>query len=410
MNKPYRLACLVTHPIQYQAPMFRYLAADPALSLTVFFLTDLTAGPHYDPGFRTQIEWDTPLGGYSHRFLAKIDKCDRKQRLSFWRPSVHGLWRLMASGRFDALWVHGYGHHGLLRAILYARANRVPVLLRGDSRFGPPTPRTPNHQLKHLLLPRLFGFVDAFLAIGSANRDYYRHYGVSEDRIFMTPYAVDNDFFTAGAEAASRRREAFRAELALTPGRPVILYAGKLQRLKRVNDLLEACAGLAHLRPYLLIAGDGGERDALQARARALRFDSARWPGFQNQTRMPAFYDLCDLLVLPSDNEAWGLVLNEVMNAGKPVIASDRVGAARDLIREGINGHIVPASDVAALRDAIASVLANPARAARMGDASRKIVSKWNFQAGRAGLLDALEQLPSIRQRRFAYLHMTYQP
>ncbi|HEX4209974.1 MAG TPA: hypothetical protein VHY56_06245 [Candidatus Binataceae bacterium] len=98
MNRPYRLACLVTHPIQYQAPMFRYLAADPALSLSVFFLTDLFG--LRDPGFGTQVGWDTPLGGYPHRFLAKAGD---DSRLSFWRPSVHKLWSLLAAGNFDAL-------------------------------------------------------------------------------------------------------------------------------------------------------------------------------------------------------------------------------------------------------------------------------------------------------------------
>jgi glycosyltransferase involved in cell wall biosynthesis len=395
MNKPYRLACIVTHPIQYQAPMFRYLAIDPAISLTVFFLTDLSAGPHYDPGFRTPITWDTPLGGYPHHFLAEANQ----RRLSFWHPSVGGLWRLLAAGRFDALWVHGYAHQALLRAILYARANGVRVILRGDSRFGSPAPRTPKRQLKDWLLPHLFGLIDAFLAVGSANRDYYRAHGVNNDRIFMTPYAVDNEFFAARAAAASQRREAFRAELGLAPGRPVVLYAGKLQPLKRVQDLIDACAGFARERrelgPYLVIVGDGEQRAALTSRALGVHLDTV-WAGFRNQTELPAFYDLCDLFVLPSDNEAWGLVLNEAMNAAKPVVASDCVGAARDLIQEGINGHVFPAGDVDALRDRIASVLKDPERALSMGRASREIISGWNFEAGRAGLLGALARVASI--------------
>ena len=194
MNKPYRLACIVTHPIQYQAPMFRYLAIDPAISLTVFFLTDRSTGSHYDPGFRTQITWDTPLGGYPHHFLTAAKD---QRRLSFLRLAAGELWRLLAAGRFDALWVHGYAHQALLRAILHARANGVGVILRGDSRLGSPLPRSPKRQLKQWLLPRLFGLIDAFLAVGSANRDYYRAYGVSDDRIFMAPYAVDNDFFAS---------------------------------------------------------------------------------------------------------------------------------------------------------------------------------------------------------------------
>jgi glycosyltransferase involved in cell wall biosynthesis len=383
MTKPYRLACIVTHPIQYQAPMFRYLAIDPAISLTVFFFTDLSAGPHYEPGFQAQVHWDTPLGGYPHRFLARSG---HDGRLSFWRPAVRGLWRLLAEGRFDAIWVHGYAHQALLRTILYARACGAGVMLRGDSRCGAPPPSAARRRIKRMLLPRLFGQIDAFLAIGSANRDYYRSYGVSDDRIFMTPYAVDNDFFTSRASAASERREALRAELRLAPDRPVILYAGKLQRLKRVHDLIAVCAALksdqSRLAPSLVIVGEGEERAALETCARAFQLDSVRFAGFRNQTELPAFYDLCDLFVLPSENEAWGLVLNEVMNAGKPVIASDQVGAARDLIREGVNGHVFPAGDLAALRNRIAGVLGGPGPGGQDGPRQPRTYQRMEFCGG----------------------------
>lgn len=413
MTKPYRVACVVTHPIQYQAPMFRCLANDPAISLTVFFLTDLSARPHYDPGFGRHVDWDMPLGGYPHRFLTRCSR-GHDYGLSFWRPAVRGLWRHLAEGHFDAVWVHGYNHQALLRTIIYARAGGASVMLRGDSRHGAPSPSAAKNRIKRMLLPRLFGLVDAFLAIGSANRDYYRSFGVPNERIFMTPYAVDNDFFASRASAASEEREALRAELRLAPRRPVILYAGKLQRLKRVHDLIAVCAALkdgpSRLAPNLVIVGDGEERAALETCARAFQLDTVRFAGFRNQTELPAFYDLCDLFVLPSDNEAWGLVINEVMNAGRPVITSDQVGAARDLIREGVNGHIFPAGDVAALRDRITSVLQDPARAVRMGRASRELVSGWNFAAGRAGLLNALAWLANTKEQKERHFRVTCAP
>jgi len=381
--------------------MFRYLAADPAISLTVFFLTDLSAGPHYDAGFATKLRWDIPLGGYPHRFLSAADHA---HPLSFWRPSVGGLWRLLASGGFDALWVHGYAHQALLRAIMYARLNGVSVVLRGDTRLGPPQPALVKRGVKRTLLPRLFKLFDAFLAIGSSNRDHYRYHGVADHRIFMTPYAVDNHFFAERAAAASLHRDSFRSALGLAKGHPIILFVGKLQRLKGVHDLLEAFVRIApdcrRAPPYLLFVGDGEERTALEARVRLLRTDYVRFIGFKNQTQLPAYYDLCDLFVLPSANEAWGLVLNEVMNAGKPVIASDRVGAARDLIREGVNGFVFPAGQVAALSERITAVLARPATAARMGLVSRQIVSGWNFEADRIGLIEALAYLKSVKRRK----------
>jgi glycosyltransferase involved in cell wall biosynthesis len=181
-----------------------------------------------------------------------------------------------------------------------------------------------------------------------------------------------------------------------------------------VHDLIAACAALRSERPEaapsLIIVGDGEERAALETCARAFQLDHVHFAGFRNQTELPAFYDLCDVFVLPSDNEAWGLVLNEVMNAGKPVVASDQVGAAADLIQEGVNGHVFPAGDVAALRSRIASILADPARARGMGQASRKIISGWNFEAGRVGLLSALAWLASAKKQKRGHLRVTYAP
>ena len=156
------------------------------------------------------------------------------------------------------------------------------------------------------------------------------------------PYAVDNEFFRTAAERARPHRERLRAELGLQPGRAVILFASKMQPHKRAADLLEAYARLspdtaAEPAAYLVFAGDGEERARLERRARALKWDSIRFIGFRNQSELPALYDLCDVFVLPSEHEPWGLVVNEAMNAGKPVIVSDRVGAGPDLVEDGVN-------------------------------------------------------------------------
>ncbi len=195
-----------------------------------------------------------------------------------------------------------------------------------------------------------------------------------------------------GAEAAHPGREQLRAELELAPGRPIILFASKLQPRKRAGDLIEACAVIkSPPRPYLLIVGDGEERAALEARAHELGPDgSVRFLGFRNQTELPRLYDLCDVFVLPSEAEPWGLVLNEVMNAAKPVIASDAVGAAPDLVIEGGNGFVYPVGDVAALTRALERITSSPEHAAAMGAKSLEVVTRYSFEADRAGLVAAL--------------------
>jgi glycosyltransferase involved in cell wall biosynthesis len=396
MNRHYRIACLVTHPIQYHAPLFRYLAKDSRLELEVFFLSSMSLEPYYDSGFGARVEWDTRLlEGYKHSFLPAFGS---NRLLTFWRPLTHGLRDALRRGRFDALWVHGYGHQGLLRGIATARRLGIKVLMRGDSQLQG-FPRGANLlAAKRILLTRLFRTVDGCLAVGARNREYYRSYGVPAERIFMMPYAVDNASFQAAAAHAHPSRERLRASLGLPPGRPVILYASKFQTHKRPQDLLEAFIrlspdGRAHPPAALLFVGDGEERPALERRISALDWSAIQILGFRNQSELPALFDLCDIFVLPSAVEPWGLVINEVMNAGKAIIASDRVGAVSDLVHDGLNGFVFPAGDIEALRERLGRLIANPMLTQQMGLASLRLIASHNFESDRAGLLEALEFL-----------------
>jgi len=242
------------------------------------------------------------------------------------------------------------------------------------------------------------------LAIGRLNREYYLHYGVEAGRIFPMPYAVDNEFFRTAAEQARPRRERLRAELGLPPRRAVILFASKMQPHKRAGDLLEAYARMppgtgGEHAACLVFAGDGEERVHLERRARALKRDSIRFIGFRNQSELPALYDLSDVFVLPSEREPWGLVINEAMNAGKPVVVSDRVGAGPDLVEDGVNGFVFPARDVAALANRLQRIIDNPERRAAMGECAIEKVARLGFDADRDGLLAALDSIVARKAR-----------
>jgi glycosyltransferase involved in cell wall biosynthesis len=206
------------------------------------------------------------------------------------------------------------------------------------------------------------------------------------------PYAVDNDFFQRRAAEAVAGREALRAELALEPGRQVILFASKLQERKRCGDLVAAHKLLRqsrpHLLPYLLIVGDGEERQRLEQQAAG--DPDIRFVGFRNQTELPRYFDLCDVFVLPSQHEPWGLVVNEAMNAGRAVVVSDDVGCQQDLVREGETGVVFPVGDVAALAAALERVLTTAGTAARLGAAARAHISRFGFEQDMAGLRQAL--------------------
>jgi glycosyltransferase involved in cell wall biosynthesis len=397
-----RLAYLVTHPIQYQAPLLKRIAAEPGIDLKVFFCSDISTRPFLDTGFQRRLQWDVPLlDGYDCEFLPALGGTDQ---ISFARPWNFGLAALLDRGQFDALWVHGYARLFNWRAIASAKRRGLRVFLRDEVQEFSRTRSPARRFAKRMFFAVLRQVVDCYLAIGTLNRNYYLALGVDPARIVMMPYAVDNKFFQARCHETSPRRERFRSELGLDPNRPVILYAGKLFSRKRPEDLLEAYArlssdGRCEPDPYLLYVGEGESKATLEARAATLGWPSVKFLGFKNQTELPAFFDLCDVFVIPSSFEPWGLIVNEVMNAGRPIIASDRVGACPDLLRDGVNGCVYRAEDIGQLHQALVNILANPDLRKRMGQASLNIVNRWSYEEDVQALKTALD---TYVPRRFA--------
>lgn len=384
-RKPVRIAYLVSHPIQYQAPLLRLIAQRPELELKVFFLHQASSRQYFDKGFGQPIQWDLPLlEGYTHETLPASLR-------GYWHSGLKGR---LKDGQFDVLWTHGYSHPTNTRAIQAAHRLGIQVLLRGESTLlsgtSNPVLRAVKNRFLEWCLPRCAGF----LSIGTMNREYYRAHGVPDTRLFDMPYAVDNDFFRRRAVEARPQRDVYRASLELEPGRPVILFAGKLLPHKGPMDLLEAYIRLAPKPteepfPYLVFAGSGVERDRLEKRANETGWRSIRFLGFQNQTELPRVFDLSDLFVLPSHFEPWGLIVNEVMNAAKPIIVSDAAGCAPDLVAPDENGWLFRAGNVTSLNDALRSAFRHPERLREMGESSLRRISRWGFQEDMDGLVEA---------------------
>ncbi len=398
----WRVAYIAPHPIQYQVPLLRRLAARADLHLHAFFLGDFSLQPHYEAAFNQTFQWDVPLTeGYTSEVLPRL----LIGRSTHPRPGwpVVGLKERLRAGRFDAVWVHGWGHLGLRQAVSVGHALGLSVLLRGESTPDGSRVRGWKRRLRDALCRRLFSHCSAFLCIGSLNWQFYRDFGIAEERIFSVPYAVDNVWFQSRCAEAHLHREALRAELGLDPVRPVVLFAAKFIPVKAPGDLLaaylRAFPAQDHTRPYLLFVGDGPLRPQLETQAGARVGGDVRFLGFRNQSQLPALYDLCDLFVLPSRFEPWGLVVNEVMNAGKPVIVSDQVGAACDLVERCANGWIFPAGNITALADVLREACSDAERRATMGATSLARINEWDFAADERGLLAALRAVVPSKGR-----------
>ncbi len=398
--RPVRLAYLVSHPIQYQAPLLRRIAAEPGIDLTVFFGSDFSVKGYRDPGFGVDVKWDVPLlEGYKYEFLPALRD---NGTASVFSPISVGLTRRLAgneTGRgFDVLWVHGYSTVNQMHGILAAKTVGIPVLVRSDSSLAD----RPRGRLK-LLLKRAFfaalrSLVDGVLVSGTKNLEYWRHYMGPDFPMFLLPYAVDNDWFQKQSRLASAARPALQAELKLDPNRSVILFASKLQTRKHCNDLIAAYEKLSPApgvepEPYLIIVGDGEEREALERQAAATGFSSIRFCGFRNQSELPRYFDLCSVFVLPSRHEPWGLIVNEAMNAGRAVIVSDDVGCQPDLVTDGVEGCVYRVRDVDGLADALRRVLSSPEAAAAMGRRALARIDNWSFNENITNLRQAIAQV-----------------
>ena len=354
--KPLRLGILTSHAIQYQAPLFRALAE--RLDLEVFFAHRQSAEQQAAAGFGTTFDWDVDLfEGYSSRFLANRARHPGVDR--FGGTDTPEIADIVRQGGFDAFLVTGWHLRCYWQAIRACRRYGTPVLVRGDSQLA--TPRSRARRLIKAGLHRwLIRQFDGFLHVGERNRAYLLHYGARPERLFFVPHFVDNAWFQTHARAATGNRSALRARLGIAPQERVILFAGRLVPFKRVADIVRATARLAARTGAgvrLVIAGSGPLETDLERLAAAVRAP-VTFAGFQNQTALPAFYDLADLLVLSSTGrETWGLVVNEAMASGTPAVVADTVGCAPDLIDEGPTGSRYPCGDVAALAAAIEALL-----------------------------------------------------
>jgi glycosyltransferase involved in cell wall biosynthesis len=393
-----RLAYLVSHPIQYQAPLLRRIAREPEIDLTVFFGSDFSVKGYKDAGFGgVGVKWDVPLlEGYRHEFLPVIRD---NARVTPTTPMNYGIARRLRGDQdnpaFDVLWVHGYANVNALHGITAANALGIPVLVRAESWLGDRERSGAKLAAKKLFFRMLSQMIDGVMPIGTLNSEYWRYYLGEDFPLFLMPYSVDNEYFQQRSAEAAPRREELRRELNLDPARPVILFASKLQGRKRTDDLLEAYKRLSPApgvepHPYLVIVGDGEQRQSLEQAAQQSGLQSIRFCGFKNQSELPRYFDLATVFVLPSRHEPWGLIVNEVMNAGRAVIVSDEVGCQRDLITDGVEGAIFPAGNVEALTEALRKTLATPETAAEMGRRGLERISRWSYEEDVRGLRRAL--------------------
>jgi glycosyltransferase involved in cell wall biosynthesis len=381
-----RLAIVLTHPTQYYAPVFRALAASTSVSPKVFYTwSNVAEGTVPDGEFGKAIRWDIPLReGYEHEFVHNVSANPGVDHFRGVRnPEL--IPRITSWGA-EAVLVFGWNLASHFQAMRHFKG-RVPVFFLGDSTLLDEMP--PWRSLaRWLVLTGVYRHIDVAIAVGQNNRDYFRRYGVPAERVLIAPHSIDTERF--GAATASHRAliENWRSEMRIREGEVVFLFAGKLTHKKNPQLLLDAflqSGGQGHL----VFCGNGDLEDVLKSRAGGCA--RVHFLPFQNQSVMPAVYRLGDLCVLPSQGpgETWGLALNEAMACGRPVIASSRVGAARDLIESGVTGWVFESGNQAQLIEILTLAAREGVDALRKrGEAARRVSQRWSSESSATRIAD----------------------
>jgi glycosyltransferase involved in cell wall biosynthesis len=366
-----RLAFIVSHPIQYYAPLYRRLARRDDVQIKVFF-TWHGGGTQMDHGFKKAFAWDLPLTeGYEYEVVPNVALHPGVRH--FFGLRNPSLIARVLDWRPDAVHLTGYSYASHLAAMRTLARRGIPLFFRGDSHLLDGRQKGWRWQLKRAVLSQIYAWPAAFLYVGEANKEYYRRWGVPEDRLLYCPHSIDVQRFAEPDAEWERQAHAWKADLEIEPDQFVILFAGKFQEKKRPLPLMQAFLDYSDPRHVLILVGDGefGPQVRSLAQQHPRKF---RVLPFQNQSLMPVVYRLADLIVLPSAREeTWGLAVNEAMACGRPALVSSRVGCGPDLIRTGFNGDIFRADDWADFGKKLASF------SFTRDSVRRNQVKKWAF-------------------------------
>ncbi|HEY6347645.1 MAG TPA: glycosyltransferase family 4 protein [Bryobacteraceae bacterium] len=382
-----RLAIIISHPIQYYAPLHQRLACHDGLEIKVFFTWHSGNAAAWDRGFQKSVAWDIPLTeGYESELVPNVAP----------DPGTHHFFGLRNPALVERVlaWkphvVHltGWAWHSHLMALRAFAGRGVPVFFRGDSHLLD-SPNGPRWWVKQRVLREMFKWPSAFLAVGAANRAYYETFGVDADRIFACPHSIDVRRFAEPAGELERQATEWREQLGIAKNRVVLLFAGKLERKKRPLELMRAVQALNRPGCILVVVGNGELEQEVRALAAA---DPGRFRilPFQNQSRIPIVYRLGDLFVLPSSHdETWGLGVNEALACGRPVLVSDRVGCASDVVTPSC-GRVFHFRDNGGLVRALEDMTMDIEKLREMGRAAAR--RAWAFDIGitETSLIDAL--------------------
>jgi glycosyltransferase involved in cell wall biosynthesis len=364
------------------------------VDLKVFFASDHGLSEYADAGFDREVKWDRIPLDFSHEFLrdatgnavtSRLDAPDLADRLSTFSP--------------DVVAVYGYSQVLQRRAVRWATSSRAPVLMTADSELRARR-SWPVRALKAVVVPALLKNVTLFLTLGDANEEYFRRYGITDDRFVRCCLPIDVRHYDSVIARRERCRTEIRSALGIPAHHKVALTVGKLIRRKRQADLVRFSNALERDDVTVVLAGSGPEDTSLRSLTRRLGPGGIVFAGFVPPHLLAEYYCASDVYVHCSDNEPHSLAITEAVYCGLPVVLSDRCGSygPTDDVQPGVNGFVYRCGDVSDLSNCILRALEDDVRA-QMGEGSSRIGKAHQALAHGAGLAQALSRVQAIGSR-----------
>ena len=383
-SRPYKVAIIAPTCFYYQAPLFRTLASNDRIDLMVYFCSDEgSSGKDVKSVYGYDQNWgveDSLLEGYEFKFLK-----NHSPRGSYLKSLTglanFGVWNELRRERPDAVVIMSWMNPTWWLAFFACVRFKIPILFMTDANFyAEKLTNTWRSWIKRYLLDKfLFPLTSGFLCAGTANRQLYTSHGVGQEKLVPFAYSWGYNVLIEKSEELRTRRLELRRRYGLAEDASIVLYCGRLSPEKGSMELLEAYRLVSHPDKALVLVGDGGLRQQMQDYIDHHDMKSVYFMGFQNRNDLEEFYALADILVLPSNRETWGLVVNEALSFALPVVVSDQVGAGVDLVIPNENGYVFTAGDIPALAEQISRLLSLPEEErGNMGEKSYGLIKEWS--------------------------------
>ena len=383
MKPPRKIVIIAPTCFYYQVSLFREIAADPRFDLIVYFCSDEALRAHdAHVMYETDEKWGDEaelLDGFKYEFMLNFSPRASYLKWPFGLMNF-GVWNKIGRQKPDAVIIMSWMNLTWWIAILACLRHKAQLFYLTDANIqGESTIPGWKRWIKKLVLGKtLFPKVTGFLCAGFENETLYRSFGVPNDRLIPYAYSWGYDNLLKLSQEALANRGKLRETLGISQYNRVILFCGRLSAEKNPFHLLQAYQKIANENTSLLFVGDGYLRSSLEEYVAEQGLKSVYFVGFQRRTTMPDYYAISDLLVLPSRRETWGMVVNEAMCFGLPIIVSNQVGAGSDLVKDGYNGFKFQAGDITQLAQHIATVVnQSKEEQALMKSHSVDLITKW---------------------------------